>query len=286
LGDNQKSFDNAEAAFQALKFWIQHGDEFKRLSGDQAFQLRSKLGSEKKPDFSYGGYGNGWQGMLAVLEEKFKLPLMRDLLVATGDNYLIEHNSKAGRDSTWSDNADGTGTNFLGIQCMLLRDRITNKREWTEYFSRQIDCVCIHGNGQAKDGSTSQDIIKKACHGIIACLASQTESSVPCVNKAHGCTGSSYDGTPGHACAKSCREGNLRHQQNQQSSIARPDPPPTGNLNKLKLICSIPDCGKPPMDNKPGFCSQACAAKWETQKATRTIECQFVEDGRERVQLQ
>jgi len=60
--------------------------------------------------------------MWACLKEKFARKDMGDALIATGDLYLVEHNAVYGRDLVWSDNSDGSGTNWLGLQCMLFRD--------------------------------------------------------------------------------------------------------------------------------------------------------------------
>lgn len=114
------TFSNAEAAFQALKFWT-HAKDFESLSGSQAFELKKRLrGSE---DFTYGGFGSNWAGMLGVLRSKYRPGSeCAKSLLATGETFLLEHNSVSGRDKVWSDNFDGNGTNWLGLQLMLIRD--------------------------------------------------------------------------------------------------------------------------------------------------------------------
>ena len=43
-------------------------------------------------DWSYAGTGGNWQGMLVVLLAKFKPgTVMAELLLATGDAFLLEH---------------------------------------------------------------------------------------------------------------------------------------------------------------------------------------------------
>lgn len=122
------SFTNSEAAFQALKYVKSNlASQFQHLSGDEAFRKKKALGN---PDFTYGGYGSNWKGMQAVLHAKFQEPKCAELLRKTGDTFLLEHNSVSGRDNIWSDNHDGTGTNWLGLQLMLIRDTLNKSQNW------------------------------------------------------------------------------------------------------------------------------------------------------------
>ena len=116
------TFTNAEAAFQALKFPNQ-ARQFGNLSGAEAFRLKSELSKNPKNiDKRYSGYGNNWQAMLAVLRAKYAIPQFREKLLDTGNAFLLEHNNTVGRDNVWSDNCDGQGSNWLGLQLMLIRD--------------------------------------------------------------------------------------------------------------------------------------------------------------------
>ena len=120
-------FTNAEAAFQALKFPYEACQEvFRDLSGTQAFRLKVALEKAGVPvDRTYSGLGTNWDAMLIVLTEKFKLGSeMADHLLATGDAYLLEHTPCPGRDKIWSDNSDGSGSNWLGLQLMCIRERL------------------------------------------------------------------------------------------------------------------------------------------------------------------
>ena len=118
------SFHNAEAAFQALKFW-NNAQEFATVSGRTAFQYKKDPPPRfQATDLTYAGYGSNWSGMLAVLKAKFPSDMKNKLtmgLLGTGEDFLLEHNSKEGLDKIWSDDYTGTGKNWLGLQLMLIR---------------------------------------------------------------------------------------------------------------------------------------------------------------------
>jgi len=156
-------FGNAEAAFQALKFWT-CADDFRHLSGHLAFQKKKKLSGQE--DFTYGGHGNNWKGMLSVLKQKFTPgSMMAEKLKQTGDNLLLEHNSVPGRDTVWSDNSDGSGTNWLGLQLMLVRDQLTGQSSWTDFAVSQID-----PDTGAPRGSRWPDAIRDATKALARAL--------------------------------------------------------------------------------------------------------------------
>lgn len=134
----QRRFHNAEAAFQALRFWNSPAaDDFENATGSEALQLKQQLRGQE--DLTYGGRGSNWAAMWDVHWAKFSSPKMREALRRTGDAFLLEHNNKAGKDSLWSDNFDGTGTNWRGLQLMLLRDQLTETGKWTAWLSKRMD---------------------------------------------------------------------------------------------------------------------------------------------------
>ena len=47
----------------------------------------------------------------------------------------------AGRDKVWSDNGDGSGSNWLGLQLMLRRDELRGAGEggWTSFIQAVVD---------------------------------------------------------------------------------------------------------------------------------------------------
>uniref|UniRef100_A0A6C0H9J7 NADAR domain-containing protein n=1 Tax=viral metagenome TaxID=1070528 RepID=A0A6C0H9J7_9ZZZZ len=132
-----------------------------KFTGAQIFILSNLLSFliEKEPDcfitfntnrdpqsishtknFKYGQdngkstYAISW--MFIVLRIKFKYnETLKNVLLSTKNTFLIEHNIKQGRDYTWSDNNNGTGSNLLGLVLMLVRDEIMGTKEWTNYFA-------------------------------------------------------------------------------------------------------------------------------------------------------
>jgi predicted NAD-dependent protein-ADP-ribosyltransferase YbiA (DUF1768 family) len=138
-----KPFRNAEAAFQSLKY-PGDADVFTSLTGTEAFNYSKQLRQGFKGDLNYSGFGTNWKAMLSILKLKFDPREHGDLaskLEQTGDAFLLEHNDRCGKDSIWSDNEDGTGQNWLGLQLMLVRawNRPGQKDSWSHEIERIID---------------------------------------------------------------------------------------------------------------------------------------------------
>lgn len=117
------TFHNAEAAFQATKWWKDDAarTQFENaLTGNEAFHIKKGLSN---PDYSYCGLGRDG-AMLRVVSQKFALPAFKKALLASDDAYLLEHNAVKGRDNYWSDDHDGSGTNMLGITLMDVRNTL------------------------------------------------------------------------------------------------------------------------------------------------------------------
>lgn len=117
------TFQCAEAAFHAQKF-PGYEAEYENVDGDEALQL-ARLHQDKLPaDWHSGGKD---RAMLAVLRQKFKRgSALAQLLVASGDAYLVEHRPKRSKskDTYWSDGNDGKGTNMLGQMLMRIRGEL------------------------------------------------------------------------------------------------------------------------------------------------------------------
>ena len=74
-----------------------------------------------------------------MLRAKFEQPELSERLLGTSSAFLLEHNRWRGRDATWSDNWDGTGLNWLGLQLMLLRAEKQGRSRFNEWLSRQVE---------------------------------------------------------------------------------------------------------------------------------------------------
>ncbi len=113
-------FSCSEAAFQAAKFL--HKPElavrFTHLDGEEAWKLAQRHSYQQRADW----YQVRENIMQEVLRAKFKQHIdLRDLLLATGDAYLVENSS---RDAFWADGGDGKGKNRLGQLLMQLRGEL------------------------------------------------------------------------------------------------------------------------------------------------------------------
>ena len=140
---NGKTFQNAEAAFQACKWW-QYADKFTKCkNGDEAFRLKvtyDKSQQVYKKDLQYGikslntnKFSNAnLQAMYQILQIKFQNPEFGQKLHETEDYLLIEHNETEGRDSVWSNNYNGLGSNALGLLLMIIRHENREKHTHTQ----------------------------------------------------------------------------------------------------------------------------------------------------------
>ncbi|MBK8815751.1 MAG: NADAR family protein [Methylococcaceae bacterium] len=129
------SFHNAEAAFQATKWWNNPADlsAFEAAkTGSDAFHIKKQLAN---PDNSYAELGRDG-AMKTVLTQKFSDPAFQQALLATGDAYLLEHkDADKNPDSYWSDYNDGSGLNMLGKTLMELREALGGSPMPTGNFS-------------------------------------------------------------------------------------------------------------------------------------------------------
>lgn len=118
------NFRTAEGAYQGLKF-PDHIGKFTTLTGSDAFNYKRKLEVQGvRRDSTFHGFGSSWNAMWHVLKAKFEDPKMGTLLCQTDDAFLLEHCDRTGRDKIWSDNNNGTGTNWLGLLLMYLRNEL------------------------------------------------------------------------------------------------------------------------------------------------------------------
>jgi len=84
--------------------------------------------------------------MQKTLEAKFSDNELKEMLVATGNAYLVE-NCHFGHDAFWADNGDGSGQNMLGILIMQLREKlggigvVSMPEELKVYYAKRCE-VC------------------------------------------------------------------------------------------------------------------------------------------------
>ncbi len=57
--------------------------------------------------------------------------LLKEILLATGNAFLIEHNEAVGRDDYWSDTGNGIGKNMLGKILMEVRGKLSGTNSFT-----------------------------------------------------------------------------------------------------------------------------------------------------------
>jgi len=174
-----KSFMNAEAAFQALRFW-DAADSFKSLDGTAAQQHALELsGADATPKSSFAGYGNEWSAMEAVLKAKFRSgSRLERALEKTGDAFLLAHCNEKVPDPIWTDNFDGEGRNMLGMQLMLLRDKRTGWKKWTSFIEGTVDCKT--GEPLSPDDGKPnvwREAVRKARDAAVDELARPTEEA-------------------------------------------------------------------------------------------------------------
>ena len=157
------TFSNAEAAFQAFKFPIQFVARFQGITGDAAFQLKNNLDAHKLPNNQYQGYASNWHCMTDVLKCKFEQnPDLSEKLKQTHPCFLLEHNDRCNRDTTWSDNCDGRGQNWLGLQLMLLRETLLYPKDFQSQQWHQF--IAGIGNKQPGFPKTFQDAKSISSH--------------------------------------------------------------------------------------------------------------------------
>lgn len=163
------SFANAEAAYQALALW-DRADTFQSLGASQAQQLARELAGRQ--DASFSGHGGSWQAMLAVLRAKFRPDSQcAKALRMTGDAYLLEHDGEQRLDRVYS----GDGTNWLGLQLMLIRDELCDLEEghqsaadrggvmsWTDFAVERCSIDLRTGAQHPSGGDAWQGAVRSA----------------------------------------------------------------------------------------------------------------------------
>jgi ribA/ribD-fused uncharacterized protein len=139
-------FRCAEAAFQAAKFSYNRNlmQRFQNLNGEAAW----RLGRDLSKNWSLTQVNHWRQNNLPVMRQvvaaKFSQnPDLKNLLLATGNAYLVEHLPVQGRDAFWGDDHNGTGQNWLGRIAMQVRGNlgggapVQRNHQYNQFLSRQ-----------------------------------------------------------------------------------------------------------------------------------------------------
>lgn len=148
LSQDVQTFRNAEAAFHSLKFWrAKRAPEFEHLTGAQAAARSEQMAGSQ--DTKLAGFTTEFLAMLHVLRAKFlRGSELATALKRTAPDFLLHHGSFKGDDPVWSDDFDGNGSNWLGLQLMLVRDELhwqpereeaTQRGEWTLFIESCLD---------------------------------------------------------------------------------------------------------------------------------------------------
>ncbi len=126
-GDGKiRTFRNAEAAYQSGKFPYnpQLIEAFTSLDGHQAWSFAQKNREKQDPNWKKSSLNWMETVVVAKFDQNVKL---RELLLATQELQLTERTPKAGRDTFYGTNPDGTGVNHLGD--LLIRVRTELRRD-------------------------------------------------------------------------------------------------------------------------------------------------------------
>lgn len=155
-------FKTAEAAYQGFKFPPRIIKEFVNAdTGDEAYFLSRN----RYPVTQYNPV-EAWCTMWEVLTAKFQQETLKKNLVDTGDSFLLEH----GRETRWSNNGDGSGSNWLGLQLMILRDlfRPHAERFWFPKFKKMLDLNT--GTFIDQGAKDWQKLVMDATQIVLSCL--------------------------------------------------------------------------------------------------------------------
>jgi len=180
------TFTNAEAAYQAGKFW-DRAEEFQYLTAEQAFSKSRQLPWD---GHSLARAGDKLKAMKEVIAQKFRPGShLASRLKETKDSFLLEHNSVTGRDAFWSDDGTGEGSNWLGALLMLRRGLLLRQDgaadAWAVWVEQKVNLAT------GKVSPSWQGQVRKAREAVVAATAGRGLRSASVPRKALG-----YDSKP------------------------------------------------------------------------------------------
>lgn len=115
-----KTWPTTEHYFQAQKFYDKAYQE--KIRKEPSAMIAARLGRSRQVPIR-----KDWEDIKddvmrrAVAEKVRQHASVRDLLISTGTDELVEHTKK---DRYWGDGGDGSGKNMLGQILMEIRDQI------------------------------------------------------------------------------------------------------------------------------------------------------------------
>ncbi len=140
------NFRCAEAAYQSAKFAPDRRTmrRFENLDGEAAWQL----GRQLSQNWTRAQWNRWQQNSVVIMREVVHAKFaqnndLKELLLATGNAYLVEHTPVRGRDAFWADDHNGTGQNWLGRIAMETRGNlggsapVPRNQQYNQFLSRQ-----------------------------------------------------------------------------------------------------------------------------------------------------
>ena len=117
---DDQSWYTSEHYFQAQKFL--DADYQEQIRSTKSPMQAAKMGRSRKYQLRSDWESSKDGVMLLALREKFSsYPVLRELLLSTGNALLIEHTAN---DHYWADGGDGSGLNMLGKLLMQVREEL------------------------------------------------------------------------------------------------------------------------------------------------------------------
>lgn len=119
-----RTWRTSEHAFQGQKF---HKDDglLNRMHRQGSPSLAAEMGRDRSLPLRKDWESVKDNVMREVVYAKFSAnPALKEILLSTGDEKLIEHTKN---DSYWADGGDGSGKNMLGIILMEVREKLRSE---------------------------------------------------------------------------------------------------------------------------------------------------------------
>jgi len=111
-----------EHYFQAQKFSLTDPEHAEKIRQARTAGICKRMGNDRRHKLRPDWESAKDNVMRVALRAKFdQYPALKDLLLSTGEEQLVEHTE---RDTYWADGGDGSGKNMLGKLLMELRSSL------------------------------------------------------------------------------------------------------------------------------------------------------------------